>query len=681
MFLEKYKEKTTNDLEFILGRKLTQKEISHIESKMKNFKDKRVALVNTRQGKRKIGKLSEILDWYTKEEPIVSGFGTFFHKQQDYHSIVCDLVLFLMNHRDVIKKQMFKEIESGKAKSHPAVKALDQEQKIIKLLANSFYGAYSEKGFIFYDPDAGPSVTYTGRWVIGSMMYGFETFLTGNAYFESKNELLLFIRKSLSNHSYVEKGLGSNPYFEKVTKNDVINHVQKMCKPDVITNEEIETYLDMFSEEQYKTLYLKGNPYIFFHFEEIKKHIFKVLEGKPIQEADAKHIEKESLDELETINYYLNEYVAFNHTPFNLTERITKMKRRAVIVVDTDSTFLTLDPWLNLISEYVDLKECEDQDKLFIMNIMVFLLRRFSDSVMHMLTTNSNIPEDYKKYLLFKSEFVYPRILVTNGKKHYAGLITYQEGKQLANGGDIDIKGLAIKKVGTAKETREKFTSILEHNILRSEKVDVIKVIKETLDFKDLIKSSLENGEPRFLIPSKMGSMSKYKNPYTLAQVRGCIGWNILNPQLPIQEEESILLIKLDIGTDEMKLLKSIILSIPDEKRKTLLLEKLESTNYDSIEDFLDEDNKFTEEINIEDYEKIVEKFFDVNGNEDIIKNGLNWYALPRSVKEIPKWIIPSIDMAGMIQSNISPGYPILESCNIQILRLPEDEVSTLIKF
>ncbi|MGO4984969.1 family B DNA polymerase, partial [Collinsella sp. Sow4_E3] len=98
-----------------------------------------------------------------------------------------------MDERKVVKNEMIKLIGSGVPKSDIRVKVLDQRQKVLKLLANSFYGAYAEKSFIFYNKDAAPSVTYNGRLIIGYTLYLFETMLMDNHWFTEPDELFVYV--------------------------------------------------------------------------------------------------------------------------------------------------------------------------------------------------------------------------------------------------------------------------------------------------------------------------------------------------------------------------------------------------------------------------------------------------------------------------------------------------------
>ena len=85
------------------------------------------------------------------------------------------------------------------------------------------------------------------------------------------------------------------------------------------------------------------------------------------------------------------------------------------------------------------------------------------------------------------------RIMLTEAKKQYASKVTMQEGV-LYKKADIDLKGLAIKKVSTNKRSRAKFEEILEKDILDDNEIDITKIIRKYKLFEQEIATSLIAG-------------------------------------------------------------------------------------------------------------------------------------------------------------------------------------------
>ena len=161
-FLKTYADEAARRLEAIAGRPLTQAERDKIDQiAAERCDDQMVAIVNPHFNVRSTTSIGRIAGWIKNRKPmpaIVTGHGTIFKPHDEFKSTVGEMVDFLMKTRKVAKNQMFDLMREGRSPDDPEVKALDQRQKIFKLLANSFYGAYGERGFHFYDPALGPAV-------------------------------------------------------------------------------------------------------------------------------------------------------------------------------------------------------------------------------------------------------------------------------------------------------------------------------------------------------------------------------------------------------------------------------------------------------------------------------------------------------------------------------------------
>ena len=161
-FLNSYQAAAQARLEAIAGRSLTESEIAKLtEITAQRCRDSKAVIYNPQIERNADTTLGRVAGWLTSRKPmapIVTGHGTIFKPHDEFKSTVGEMVDFLMKTRKVAKNQMFDLMRDGRPPEDPEVKALDQRQKIFKLLANSFYGAYGEKGFHFYNEALGPAV-------------------------------------------------------------------------------------------------------------------------------------------------------------------------------------------------------------------------------------------------------------------------------------------------------------------------------------------------------------------------------------------------------------------------------------------------------------------------------------------------------------------------------------------
>lgn len=227
--------------------------------------------------------------------------------------------------------------------------------------------------------------------------------------------------------------------------------------------------------------------------------------------------------------------------------------------------------------------------------------------------------------------------LTTDKKKTYASSVIQQEGN-LIQPPDLDVKGMAIRKVNTNKRIRELFTEILQKDILENKTgVDRIKIIRKFKDIEEMIKKSLDNGEIEFLKPFKANNAEVYKDPYSQMAYRAALAWNIMFPEKEIALPAKILAVKLNIST------------------------------------FGDIKNKITDEDTLD-------RFREVFKNESLVKNGLNVIAVEGNT--IPEEFRPFIDYDSMIEDHIKPGKDIIESIGVRVLESSNSSfVSNMIKF
>ena len=165
-FLQTYAEEAEKRLSALAGRALTGAERAKIITiATERVRDYMVVLINKHFEMRTTTSIGRLAGWIKNRKPspaIVTGHGTLFRQHEEFPSTVGEMVDYLMKTRKVAKNQMFDLMRAGRSPDDPEVKALDQRQKIFKLLANSFYGAYGEKGFHFYNEALGPAVNFCG---------------------------------------------------------------------------------------------------------------------------------------------------------------------------------------------------------------------------------------------------------------------------------------------------------------------------------------------------------------------------------------------------------------------------------------------------------------------------------------------------------------------------------------
>lgn len=659
-FADLYEQRAAPQLEALFGRPLTESERARLKGVVaERLVDKPAAIINPHRNLRVPTTLSKAAAWFMQRKPmapIVTGHGTLFRQHGEYNSVIGEMITMLMDSRKIVKNKMFDLMREGRPTDDPEVKALDQGQKIWKLLANSFYGAYGEKGFHFYDPAMGPAVTYTGQLIIASTLYGFESFLGGNFWLRNADEMARHIAECLrlagSSEIDVEEEWGEHPDQNMFTHEWVVDRLVDGSAPGWDARRIAQALVEGMDEKQLKALALRGNVYAFMDFPVAGDLLFTSLNGE-IREADPGKIAKHHPDgkvALEQLSEGLLKWVALPWMPADMPRLVGAMTRRVVTLTDTDSTFLNLGPWMEYVARHYDVEAMSEDERLTALNVIIYLLRLFNDHQMWELTKNLGVPEDRRRLINFKSEFVIGRMVLTNGKKHYAALNRFQEGARIV-GDKVDLKGLAMKKTTTAKSTGTYLEKSLETKVLRPKEVDRVGLIHDVLALEETVRTSLENGGTEYATPGTLGRLAEYATPYSMPVVRGMTAWNAVFPDAPIREGDRVNMFRIRVSGDVTRLV--------EEQAK-----------------WPEGSEEFTA------ISTIIETFFGADAPEELSKNGFNWFAFPKDVRELPKWVRSLIDVDSVVNANTGPILPIMESVGVRTLQLTDAETfSTLISF
>ena len=657
-FVQKYRAAAIEKLEAVSKRPLTPNELDRLDKMiLVSYKDKAAVIHNSVTGKTADTSVGKLAGWFENRPggAIITGHGSVFQTHSNYNSVVGEMVEFLLENRKVLKDKMFKLMHEGRPPDDPEVKALDVGQKLYKLLAVSFYGAYGERGFHFYNPALGPAVTYTGQLIIASTMFGFESLLFNNLWLRNRDEMARHIATCITEigEDNIEDEWGEHPQLmEMVTPEYVTSMLVDASAPGWKAREYAEELTACMNKTQLLAIALRGDPHTFMTFPNAYADLQIALSGE-IREADPGKLAKthpKGKAAIERIIEGIKKWVAIRWLPVDLTHIVPKMVRRSVLLVDTDSNFINLHPWMQWLSTNMEgFDYANEQQHLTGLNIMVYILYMMSRFQMDILTKNMGVPEDKRILISFKSEFVIKRMVLTDGKKNYVALMRYQEGARII-GDKADFKGLSIRKSTVARDTGRFFEASIEKNVLRSDDVNRSALLHDVVQLEDRIRTDMKTGGMRYATPATLGNLSAYADKYAMPVVRGAFAWNAINEGNPIREGSRINLFRTVIGTDA------------NAMADALAAAKEGSPEHVAIS-------------------KLLELFFGTNAEEGMSKNGFNWIAIPRTEPEIPVYLRQFIDSQSVINANTAPIYPILEATGLRVVRSDPEMYSNIIRF
>ena len=564
-------------------------------------------------------KLNEFSKEIDTIKPILVESGMLFKQHSESVNLPLSMLESLSKERKEMKKLMIKAMDE---KNIPEREYYNLRQSLIKIFNNSYYGVIGEPNSQYHNRNIAESVTLKSRSIIISALITFERFLSNNIYFRSFDDFFLFVRNVINEVDTTKNDKTVLSGF--VTREFIVQYLKSRFVPGVlndINTQYIETTVDnilkMTGGKSFTTrLYLKNNFYKFCKLNKVKDLLGKVLFG-----------DNSLKDELFN---RVSEYVLYNYQMFDKVHYFDNLIRKSIILIDTDSTMINIEPWIDFIEENFDVERSKDNVFRSI-SVLVDILTGVISNNFKLLTSNSGVIDELRRNQIgMKNEFLYKRMLLTEGKKNYAGSKMLQEGVEL-DPPELDIKGLMIKKIVVAKGTREYFSRILEEDILIPDKIDISLILDKIDGFENHIKDELKKGNTRFLSPDKVNGLDSYIKPLTQSGVRGVLLWNFLYPSMEIRLPSNVNYIKL--------------------KTKTL----------EDFEKYGNMKQKFPDI-----YEKI-EKFL---CEPEMNHYGITYICFPKNLKEIPEWVIPYMDLDKVVADNVKTFTPVLNSLGLKLLKI-----------
>lgn len=166
---------------------------------------------------------------------------------------------------------------------------------------------------------------------------------------------------------------------------------------------------------------------------------------------------------------------------------------------------------------------------------------------------NVSLEYNRKCKMILKNEFTMDRVLLTDGKKHYASLQTVQEGNLVPKNKQVDIKGIDILLKSTSPEiTRKELTKILEDDVLRADEISQYKLLQDIAIYEKRVIQSIRDGDRTFYKPATIKSLSNYADPMRIQGVKAAIVWNNIKeesyPSINLNDRNAVSIAKVKIN-------------------------------------------------------------------------------------------------------------------------------------
>lgn len=649
--------------------------------------------------------LFKLTNWILKKEPIMTAYGVLFKKHADTENPLIDMIAMFMNNREIHKKEMFKY-----PKNSELFEKYNLLQLLDKIDCNAIYGILSAASSALYNIDVAASITAQGRSLISSATMFFEMFLSNNVKFASLDEVLVFINnvknekhtRQFDDKLILDRDITTEECFSKLVL--TIGDYRRGIVKWIPTEEDLEIIwyaVSHLTQEDINRVYYKNNLYDFFDNKSMTKSLIYIMKKMKQPYLDPNMVPEEISVELETLLSLVKEYVFYNYQIIDRIERNAHMVKNVAIISDTDSAIVSFDAWYHFVlnklegitlnlnrkktEEIVEYtyntkwkREIEEKEldfdfikdeiievpkkqrvitymvnkelKFSILNIIAYLCSQLINEYMLSYTkSNHSYAEGKKCLIIMKNEFTFGTTMLTMNKKNYATIQELQEGHIINNGdGVMDIKGLPINKSTLNDKTKEELQKILEEEILTSDEIDQVRIIKRLAILEKQIFENLKSGQKDYYKPATIKALNSYEDPMRIQGIKAALVWNMVRGE----ELEAIDL----------------------EARNTVDIAKVIITpeNIEKIKDkFPDVYDRFVDLFKDPDH-----SFFGTSSQYGV-KIKITSIAIPTDV-QVPEWLVEFIDYTTIINNNLT-NFP-TESVNIVTMDNPNVNFTNIMK-
>ncbi len=306
--------------------------------------------------------------------------------------------------------------------------------------------------------------------------------------------------------------------------------------------------------------------------------------------------------------------------------QLPTMRRRCVLVSDTDSTIFTNQYWTHFYTGKDDWSETSNN----VAYVTTFLA---SQTVMHLLACMSahlGIVQDNIHRISMKNEYFFPVFVKTSMAKHYYAYVSAQEGNVYAKP-KLELKGKNLRDSTVAPAINDKlkeFVKSIMDSIMTKGTVSTGWLLNQVLLVERSIINNIKEGKTSEFTTMRLNDSTAYKNPESSNYRYHDLWTEVFAPKYGSAEAPPYTAIKISIT--------------PGSKRKLA---------------------KWVEEIEDRALANRLQKWL-----IDRQVDSLGMLLLPPSILEekgVPIEIIPVVDFRGIVYSSCVSFYLVLESLGI----------------
>lgn len=568
--LRSYLEQLTNYIQTKKGWDFERSKAKAYEIVKKHFKDPHMKCFERLENGDKVLKdttLYRYIQDNLKQKNILTPTFTSYMPRSREKSVLSEFIFVSVAKRSVAKK------EAQRAKAAGDMLLADNknnEQNNLKTYNNSMSGAFAQEACILHNPANHSTLTSITRTMTSLSNANNERIIAGNRYYPrgidvlnniiyistytdtdkmasaikkfglyvpSVQEVVGVLKYSsdlyfFDNRYYQEKII---PYLEKLSPYQLASicysgdfyHLRKFNSNFV--RKLLDTMAEKITTEDRDPDIVKKIHQIDENIINFVHHIFfKELKGrgKVYEEINAKvpglidnvyatcqHV----VEVLQQYKDFFNTFFMHSIMPGN-SHRLKNMRRRTVVLSDTDSTCFTLDEWVKWYGHGTF--NINDQT-IAVGGAISYITTQVIVNLLRILSCNMGVDPELVDKLGMKNEFLWFVHIPAEVSKHYYAYTVLQETSVLGKP-EIEIKGVHFKNSAVAKimiDDGKKLMQTILEKISNNEKINFRGLVRHVVGLEDSIIQSVYRGESSYLKKSKIKTKDAYieepqRSPY-----------------------------------------------------------------------------------------------------------------------------------------------------------------------
>lgn len=555
---------------------------------------------------------------------LVPTFTSYCHATKK-KSIISEFITENVTVRSIAKKEGQKAKAEG---NEELAEAKNNEQNGRKIYNNSVSGLFGQSASILYNPTAHSTLTSITRTMTSLSNACNERLIGGNRYTPRPKDVyhmvvyestyadidkikacieqfnlhiptvqdtvnclryssdLYFIDESYYNTYIIPYLEGLTPYhLAAICYNGDLYH-QRVFNPDFIRNMLGELIAPSLTEEPLEDLSVIKKTH-----ESIRVLAHSIL----VDKVKGYGVDYEKMNKggglahsiLETHNHavsVLQKYKMFFNT-FYMTEivpinshRLREMRRRVVVLSDTDSSCFTLDEWVDWYKNGYEVSPTT----IALASAITYIASEAIVNQLAILSKSMNVDDEQLDILQMKNEWLWLSISPAEVSKHYFAWAVIQEGSVLTNP-ELDLKGVHLKNSAVPVEITKHAKNLIESicvKLANNEKLNFSETMAEIISVENLIIDSINKGEVTFFKRSKIKAETAYSQDRTKSPYQRHLFWNdVFGPKYGVMQEPPYDVIKIPTVITSPTKLKAWLESIEDIALRGRLMNWLETFN------------------------------------------------------------------------------------------------------